>query len=52
MNPQTWHRTMFAYMQDFNDSIYWQVAQGLHEGENLADYIVSLSVTAQKQEKL
>lgn len=35
-------------MQDWNDPLYKQIAEALPKGEELADYVVSLSVEAQK----
>lgn len=34
--------------QDFNDPTYRSVAENLPKGENLADYVVSLAITARK----
>lgn len=35
-------------MQNWNDSLYRQIAEALPKGEDLADYIVSLSIEAAK----
>ena len=35
-------------MQDWNDPLYKQIAETLPKGEEMADYIVSLSIAAQK----
>lgn len=35
-------------MQDWNDPLYKQIAESLPEGEELADYVVSLSIEARK----
>ena len=36
-------------MQSWNDPLYRQIAEALPKGENLADYIVSVSIEATKQ---
>ena len=35
-------------MQDWNDPLYKEIAKALPQGENLADYVVSLSIEARK----
>ena len=35
-------------MQDWNDPLYKEIAQSLPQGEALADYVISLSIAAQK----
>jgi SAM-dependent methyltransferase len=39
-------------MQDWNDPLYRQIADALPKGEELADYVVSLSIEARKQDRL
>lgn len=36
-------------MLDWNDPLYRQIAETLPKGEELTDYVVSLSIEAQKQ---
>ncbi|MCL2872715.1 MAG: arsenite methyltransferase [Betaproteobacteria bacterium] len=36
-------------MQDWNDPLYRQIAEALPKGEEIADYVVSLSIEARKQ---
>jgi SAM-dependent methyltransferase len=36
-------------MQDWNDPLYRQIAEMLPKGKEMADYVVSLSIAAQKQ---
>ena len=35
-------------MQDWNDPLYKQIAETLPQGEEMADYVVSLSIEARK----
>ena len=35
-------------MQDWNGPLYRQIAQTLPQGEEMADYVVSLSIEARK----
>jgi hypothetical protein len=35
-------------MQDWNDPLYRQIAETLPQGEEIADYVVSLSIEAKK----
>ena len=35
-------------MQNWNDPLYQQIAESLPNGEELADYVVSLSIEARK----
>ena len=35
-------------MQDWNDPLYKQIAKTLPQGEEMADYVVSLSIEARK----
>jgi len=35
-------------MQDWNDPLYREIAEKLPQGEEMADYVVSLSIEARK----